>query len=323
MRRHILPNVIEPDRRQHRARPSPARSSPRRPSSFIGLGDPFAPSWGQILNAAQSAGAPGLGAWWYIAPPAVCIVLVVLAFTLVGNALDDVLNPKPAGPAMTDPAIRDAVERAEAPTAPTPTRSRSAERRPADADATARPAAAPAAIRGRRQWPLPKQADPTRRCSSSRTCGRTSSSSPAAVKAVDGVSFRLDDGEALGHRRRVGLRQDDDGAVARPAPAGERPDRRAAASSCSGSTSCRRPRTQLRRYRWREISIVFQGAMNALNPVRRVGDQIAEPIEVRLGEPREARPEAGRRAARARRDPAQARPAPTRTSCRAGCASGR
>ena len=43
---------------------------------------------------------------------------------------------------------------------------------------------------------------------------------------------------------------------------------------------------QLARYRWREISIVFQGAMNALNPVRRVGDQIAEPIEVRLGQSR-------------------------------------
>src|SRR4029077_11167090 len=39
----------------------------------------------------------------------------------------------------------------------------------------------------------------------------------------------------------------------------------------------------LRRYRWREISIVFQGAMNALNPVQRVRDQIAEPIEERLG----------------------------------------
>jgi oligopeptide/dipeptide ABC transporter ATP-binding protein len=39
----------------------------------------------------------------------------------------------------------------------------------------------------------------------------------------------------------------------------------------------------LARYRWREISIVFQGAMNALNPVRRVRDQIAEPIILRLG----------------------------------------
>jgi oligopeptide/dipeptide ABC transporter ATP-binding protein len=50
---------------------------------------------------------------------------------------------------------------------------------------------------------------------------------------------------------------------------------------------------QLRRYRWREISIVFQGAMNALNPVRRVGEQIAEPIEIRLGSSRD---DAGRRA---------------------------
>ncbi len=62
--------------------------------AFIGLGDPLAPSWGQILNQAQSSGAPGLGAWWYIAPPAFCVVAVVLAFTLVGNALDDVMNPK-------------------------------------------------------------------------------------------------------------------------------------------------------------------------------------------------------------------------------------
>ena len=81
---------------------------------------------------------------------------------------------------------------------------------------------------------------------------------------------------------------------------------------------------QLARYRWREISIVFQGAMNALNPVRRVGDQIAEPIEVRLGAV------ARRSPASARRElldlvghPASSAPAPTRTSSRAACASGR
>jgi len=62
--------------------------------AFIGLGDPFAPSWGQILGASQDAGAPGLGAWWWYVSPGVCIVLVVLAFTLIGGALDDMLNPK-------------------------------------------------------------------------------------------------------------------------------------------------------------------------------------------------------------------------------------
>jgi len=65
--------------------------------AFIGLGDPFAPSWGQILNSAQEAGAPGLGAWWYMAPPGASIVLVVLAFTLVGNVLDEILNPRLRG----------------------------------------------------------------------------------------------------------------------------------------------------------------------------------------------------------------------------------
>ncbi len=35
---------------------------------------------------------------------------------------------------------------------------------------------------------------------------------------------------------------------------------------------------QMRAYRWRELAIVFQGAMNALNPVMRVGEQIREAI---------------------------------------------
>jgi peptide/nickel transport system permease protein len=65
--------------------------------AFIGLGDPFAPSWGQTLGASQDAGAPGLGAWWWYLAPGTCIVLVVLAFTLIGGALDDLLNPKGRG----------------------------------------------------------------------------------------------------------------------------------------------------------------------------------------------------------------------------------
>ena len=62
--------------------------------SFVGLGDPFQPSWGQLLNAAEEVGAANLGAWWYFVPPGLCIVLVVFAFTLLGTALDDLLNPR-------------------------------------------------------------------------------------------------------------------------------------------------------------------------------------------------------------------------------------
>jgi peptide/nickel transport system permease protein len=96
MRRHILPNVTNLIV-ANTVLTFAAAIFTETTLAFIGLGDPFAPSWGQLLNAAQSAGAPSLGAWWLIVPPATCVVLVILAFTLVGNALDDVMNPKGAG----------------------------------------------------------------------------------------------------------------------------------------------------------------------------------------------------------------------------------
>jgi peptide/nickel transport system permease protein len=93
MGHHILPNVVSLIVAQA-VLTFAAAVFTETTLAFIGLGDPASPSWGQTLNAAQEAGAPGLGAWWFIVPPAVCVVLVVLAFTLVGNALDDILNPK-------------------------------------------------------------------------------------------------------------------------------------------------------------------------------------------------------------------------------------
>ena len=71
--------------------------------SFVGLGDPFQPSWGQLLNAAEEVGAPSLGAWWYFVPPGACIVLVVFAFTLVGDGARRPPQPTPAGTPMSLP----------------------------------------------------------------------------------------------------------------------------------------------------------------------------------------------------------------------------
>jgi peptide/nickel transport system permease protein len=62
--------------------------------SFIGLGDPLRPSWGAVLSNANEAGAPTLGAYWWIGAPGVCIVMVVLAFTMCGTALEEILNPR-------------------------------------------------------------------------------------------------------------------------------------------------------------------------------------------------------------------------------------
>ena len=50
----------------------------------------------------------------------------------------------------------------------------------------------------------------------------------------------------------------------------------------------------MRPHRWRDVAMVFQGAMNAFNPVKRVGDQIAEPMELyELAEGKAARKQAG------------------------------
>ncbi|MGX7828256.1 ABC transporter permease [Actinokineospora sp. 24-640] len=62
--------------------------------SFLGLGDPTAVSWGAMLRSASSTGAVTAGAWWYLVPPGLAIAGIVLAVTLVGRALETVLDPR-------------------------------------------------------------------------------------------------------------------------------------------------------------------------------------------------------------------------------------
>jgi peptide/nickel transport system permease protein len=61
---------------------------------FFGLGDTSVISWGAMLEAAYNSGAFTNGAWWWIGVPGTAIVVMVLSFSLVGYAIDDVLNPK-------------------------------------------------------------------------------------------------------------------------------------------------------------------------------------------------------------------------------------
>lgn len=64
---------------------------------FLGLGDPTSVSWGSMLDQAFQQGAVSSGAWWYIVPPGVAILIVVLGFTLTGRAIEAALNPRAAG----------------------------------------------------------------------------------------------------------------------------------------------------------------------------------------------------------------------------------
>jgi len=141
-------------------------------------------------------------------------------------------------------------------------------------------------LRERRQWPMPKQADPNApllEVDDLRVHFRLASGS---VKAVDGVSFGLNDGEALGLAGESGCGKTTTAlSLVQLLPHNARI--RSGSVRLYGIDLVPKTERQMLRYRWREISMVFQGAMNALNPVKRVGDQIAEPIEIRLGQSRQ------------------------------------
>jgi peptide/nickel transport system permease protein len=65
--------------------------------AFLGLGDPTSPSWGKVLEGARTSGAVTSNAWWYYLPPGLCIIAVVMAFMLVGRALEQIFNPRMVG----------------------------------------------------------------------------------------------------------------------------------------------------------------------------------------------------------------------------------
>jgi peptide/nickel transport system permease protein len=93
MTRHILPNVsgliIA-----NTTLTVPVAILSETTLSFLGLGDPSRASWGKMLQEGFEAGALTQQAWWYYVPPGLGIMLVVLAFALCGQALEEVLDPR-------------------------------------------------------------------------------------------------------------------------------------------------------------------------------------------------------------------------------------
>jgi ABC-type dipeptide/oligopeptide/nickel transport system permease subunit len=62
--------------------------------SFLGVGVTNRPSWGQMIADASSISLGPGGAWWYMLFPGLALLFTVLAFNLVGDALQDALNPR-------------------------------------------------------------------------------------------------------------------------------------------------------------------------------------------------------------------------------------
>ena len=91
--RHILPQLL-PYAFASIAISVPAAITTEAGLSFLGLGDPSFPTWGQILHDANTYGAAAQGFWWWIVPPGILIAITGLAFVFIGNALDSIVNPK-------------------------------------------------------------------------------------------------------------------------------------------------------------------------------------------------------------------------------------
>jgi len=98
----------------------------------------------------------------------------------------------------------------------------------------------------------------------------------SAVHAVQGVSFDLDAGERFGLVGESGCGK----TTTVLALMGLLPPNASLSGEVrlNGTNILAKGEDSVRPYRWKDIAMVFQGAMNALNPVKKVGWQIAEPM---------------------------------------------
>ena len=225
--------------------------------AFLGLGDPTVISWGQMLNFAFERGAVSAGAWWALLAPGFAIVWVVLGTTLLGTALEDAVNPRLKRHHLEAPGTDVAPDR---------------------------PTSTPPLFERGPDAPILRVRD--------LIIEFANESGP--LRAVDGVSFDLRRGETLGLVGESGCGKTTTVlGILRLLP----PGGRIVGGSVwfDGEDLVGLDGTALRSFRWTRLSLVFQGAMNALNPVRTVGDQISEAI--RLHFPQTTKAEAARRTA--------------------------
>ena len=66
--------------------------------AFLGLGDPSHKSWGMVLHYAETSGGwyanMGNPAWWWILPPGICIAFTIASLVLIGQSLEEIINPR-------------------------------------------------------------------------------------------------------------------------------------------------------------------------------------------------------------------------------------
>lgn len=93
MLRHIVPNII-PVAFASMILAVPSAILFEASLSFLGFGDPRAPTWGMMLQHAFGFGGFSHLAWWWIIPPGLAIIGLCLSFVFMGYAFDEIVNPR-------------------------------------------------------------------------------------------------------------------------------------------------------------------------------------------------------------------------------------
>ncbi len=212
---------------------------------FLGLGDVSVVSWGTNLYWASNDGALMVGAWWAFLPSGLCIALVAFGLALLNYAVDEVTNPR----------LR------------VPRRARSAARTLGGGTMVSAAAGTSAAHVGDDVGDVPVL----------EVCGLTVEyrGENRTVVGADRVSFTIGEGEVFGLAGESGCGK------STVAHAIMRLLREPAVITAGTVRFCGRDvltmsDEELRAFRWRDVAMVFQSAMNSLNPVMTVGDQIAD-----------------------------------------------
>ena len=216
---------------------------------FLGLGRSDSVSWGTNLYWAATDGALMTGRWWTFVPSGLAIALVAYALALINAGVDEATNPGLRRAASGAPGR----QRSPAPAAEPDSGNRAVpepvlriEDLSVEYDAGDRPGGAGRVI-GVDRFSLAVGRDEVMGLAGPSGCGKTTVA--AAIMRLLGPAARITSGRVLVGGRDVLTLE-----------AGE-----------------------LRRLRWREIAIVPQAAMNALNPVMTIGEQIADVLTTHDG----------------------------------------